>query len=107
MFALPGIELICTPNGLCVCVCVCVCRVAVRGCCGTVNSTTSIHETWTVLLQVTSPAPGRFSAQGSVECLSDARLPNVGTLGGNSCVMATVSFCFVRVCTVGVKTMLT
>jgi len=40
-------------------------RLAVCGRCGTLGSAISIHETWTALLQVTSPAPGGFATQGS------------------------------------------
>ena len=31
------------------------------GCCGTWASTTSFHDIWTVLVQVTDPVPGGFA----------------------------------------------
>ena len=49
--------------------------------------TTSLRETWTVILQVTSPAPGEF-AYKRLKCLcgAQASFASAGLLGSNSCV---------------------
>ena len=46
-------------------------HLAVLDHCGTSGSATSLHETWTILLWVTSPAPGGFAGT-RLKCLSGA-----------------------------------